>query len=210
MKQTVKTLSLFFNNKLYSAAGSANLPANVSRAEILNLNKLSTPEELRTLIDMWCDLLTSNKYKINSAFLSKITLLQFLMGDQFVNNGNGGLYCPILLYLIRVVPLKTVDSHPETTEVIRALWMLHLKQGIVDADLEKVIKASSVVNEFYNEKKKKRPDWKISTTKFYGADSMVCTLIVSNKDYLKSIKADVSILSGNWAKKEYEKNSQSR
>lgn len=198
LKQTVKTLSLFFEGKLFRD-GFANLRTGLTEEHRDQLKGTWSIDDFKDAVDDWENVLTSGKYKVNTEYLSTLSLTDFLAGNPFVKNGNGGLYSPLIDYCYFEPERKIVDKYPITTINLIKTWTKYI--GSADKhDRDQFVQAANRLRELHDIWSKTNSF--SSPSKFPDVIRLGIKAITRNEDYLKKVGAGPTIMLGPWFKKQ--------
>ena len=199
LKQTVKVLGQFFSGKLFKIHGASNLRTNVDKEDLDDLCSCTTLDDFKEFVDIWSEVLTSGKYKVNPVFLGKIGLCEFLAGNTFVKNNNGGLYSPLVDYCFFSPPLKVEDEFPSLTNRLSEVWERLI--GPIDPEQkEDLILATKALHSLFEEWSKTNK-FSPSVVPYPDVIRLGMAVLAENDDYLKEIGAKPNIMLGGWFKK---------
>jgi len=121
LKKTKEVLNKFFAGDLFTSPNTV-MPGYISDSDLADLVDCNALDDLFNMIDTWEYILTSGIYKINIDYMRKLSFVQFLQGDSFVRNKNGGIVAPIVSHVFFEPDLIVEDQWPKTTKVIRKNW----------------------------------------------------------------------------------------
>lgn len=201
LKATVLALGKFFSGKLFN--GSACVSPDLSSKTLKHISHLNSMEDFKEFVDVWVDVITSNRYRVNPSYLKKISLHDWLMGNPHVlNNNGGGMYSPLIENCYYEPALATTDKNPVVTESIIELW----EKFVGDSSgirAEEFMKVTNVVTSIFDREYKRSGIDPSGESMYSGALYLVVEVLANNKEFLSQKSPKPSVLLGNWAKEQY-------